>query len=131
MSEESSDVFPYEIRHEVVKDFIRKYMEGAIKYKTPTEDSKEIALQEIKKISEYVSNYCSGQYRGKELGQLEQQIFSKLALLRGFDLIQETKVNIPEIEQRIGQLESSIASTNRLLLQVLDVLQQLLRRRSS
>ncbi len=75
--------------------------------------NKDAIVRFIDTLTNNISDYCDGQHP-KDLKVIEKAMFIGIVTLRAIDCIIDTEVNIPEIEQKINQLQKSVDLTNEL-----------------
>jgi hypothetical protein len=122
------DLFPIEFRHDAVVNFIKGLIGGSIRLEQPTtSDAIPIYAETYRGIIRDVERYVSGRLRGEELDAIESTIFRNLALLRSMNGIQDV-VSQTQLEKDILELKSRTNSTNALLVDVLKVLDMVVKK---
>ncbi len=131
--EDNLDVFTSEFRHEEVRRFVRGLIDGSIKFiKLPDLESDlgEFAINERSNLLSDIEQYVSGKLRDDKLDETESRIFSRLARMRVTDVIEET-ITQSQLEKEISELHSRLDSTNTLLLDILTVLKEVVKKLDS
>jgi hypothetical protein len=122
------DLFPTEFRHDAVVNFINGLIGGSIRLTQPTtNDAVPIYAQTYSGIVRDVEKYVSGRLRGEELDAIESAIFRNLAILRSMNGIQDV-VSQTQLEKDILELKARTNSTNALLVDVLKVLDMVVKK---
>jgi hypothetical protein len=130
-NDDETDLFPVEFRHEKVMKFIRDLVEGSARFISIPSDldakSRDSLISKQRDVISDITAYVSGKLRGDELDKLEQKIFKHLVIMKVSGILKEN-ITQTQLEQEIEQIHLRIDSTNTLLLEIMTILKELLRR---
>jgi hypothetical protein len=122
------DSFTTEFRHDAVVNFIKGLIGGSIRLAQPTtSDAIPIYAETYRGIIRDVERYVSVRLRGEELDAIESTIFRNLAILRSMNGIQDV-VSQTQLEKDILELKTRTNSTNAMLVDVLKVLDMVVKK---
>jgi hypothetical protein len=86
---------------------------------------KDAVTSGYQKLMNDIQKYFSNKIHGKDLDELEYQLFMAVAWLRACDAIIEQTYPIADFEKKIANLEKRLDSTEDLLKSILLVLEKL------
>ena len=129
-SKEIDNLFTHEFRRETVEKMVRGLVADTIKFDLSSpyftdENNLKNAATAWGKFAGITIRYCSGKYHGKELDDLEQEMFKCIVELRTYGALKE-QYTPSKIEQDVAKLNARMDSTNNLMIEVLATLKKIL-----
>jgi len=119
------EIVNYEYIHDVVDRFAKDVIERRISFHGITDNKAKANMIELYADMGFkIRDYFNGNIKGQERADLEKDVFDNLVTLNSANLIIEKELKQSVIEEKIEKLEDQIESSNKLMINLLKLLQE-------